>query len=233
MTQIKLLRLDNLAKEHNSGLENRDMEEFSTPIGKFRLVRLLGKGKSGYSHFAEGPEGPSVVKMMHDEPCDYYRFGNNKVESEIYAYKMLKEIGLNIPKLIYHDIGKKYLIKEFLDGLTAVEWLINSGDVNKILPELFSMAAESKKFGYNIDYFPTNFVIVSDRLYYVDYEINTYDPQWDLNNWGLYYWANTNGLAAYFESGDPLSINISTDSGQPITEPFKGIVSQWITKYSV
>jgi hypothetical protein len=208
------------------------MEYFNTPIGEFKLVRLLGKGKSGYSHLAEGPEGQCVIKLMHDEPCDYYQFGENKVESEIQACKILNDIGIKVPKLIYHEAENNYLIKEYLDGPTSAQWILNGGDVQEVLPELFSMANISKESGYNIDYFPTNFVIVTDRLYYIDYEINVYDPQWDLVNWGLYYWANKEGLSKFFKNGDPLAINISAESGKPITEPFHEKVDHWICMFN-
>ena len=209
------------------------MRHLSTPVGEFQLLKLLGKGKSGYSHLAQGPAGHYVVKLMHDEPCDYYQFGTNKVESEIYAYKILKEMGLNIPTLVHSDSHKNYLIKEFLDGPTAAQWIIDGGESSVVLPELFSMAAKSRTSGFNIDYFPTNFIVGSDHLYYIDYEINVYDPQWDLINWGLYYWANRNGLSDYFKSGDHLSINLSSESGKPITEPFREIVDGWIELYSL
>jgi hypothetical protein len=208
------------------------MDLINTPIGEFRLLKLLGKGKSGYSHLAKGEDGYCVVKIMHDEPCDYYEFGENKVSSEIHAYEILSNIGINIPKLYYHNADKNYLVKEYLEGPTAAGWLIHGGDVTKVLADLFLMAVNSKKSGYNIDFFPTNFINHSSGLFYVDYEINAYNPQWDLFNWGLYYWANREGLAAYVESGDPLSINISAESGKPITEPFQEIVNSWINIYA-
>lgn len=40
----------------------------------------------------------------------------------------------------------------------------------------------------NIDYYPTNFVLSVDRLYYVDYECNDYSPKWDFEHWGAQYW---------------------------------------------
>jgi hypothetical protein len=42
--------------------------------------------------------------------------------------------------------------------------------------------------GLNIDYYPTNFVVEQDRLYYVDYECNPYSDQWNFENWGKQYW---------------------------------------------
>jgi hypothetical protein len=61
-----------------------------------------------------------------------------------------------------------------------------------VKPEYFDqvrhMAWQARQKGLNIDYFPTNFVVCNELLYYVDYECNPYDPQWNFENWGNDYW---------------------------------------------
>ena len=42
----------------------------------------------------------------------------------------------------------------------------------------------------NIDYFPTNFILQGDTLYYIDYE-------WNFENWGCKYWAKTPEFLQY------------------------------------
>ena len=45
----------------------------------YRILRLLGKGKGGYSYLAEAPGGEQVtVKQIHHEPCAYYQFGEDR-----------------------------------------------------------------------------------------------------------------------------------------------------------
>ena len=53
--------------------------------------------------------------------------------------------------------------------------------------------------GLNIDYFPTNFILWGGVLYYVDYECNPYDAQWDFSHWGSRYWADTPELRAWLQ----------------------------------
>lgn len=43
----------------------------------------------------------------------------------------------------------------------------------------------------NIDYYPTNFVVQNDILYYVDYECNWYMDEWNYENWGSKFWYKT------------------------------------------
>ena len=51
--------------------------------------------------------------------------------------------------------------------------------------------------GLNIDYFPTNFVPSAGMLYYVDYECNAYEDQWDFEHWGIRYWSKTDEFCKY------------------------------------
>ena len=49
----------------------------------------------------------------------------------------------------------------------------------------------------NIDYFPTNFVVQEDKLYYIDYECNDYMEEWNFENWGIKYWSQTKEFLEY------------------------------------
>ena len=48
---------------------------------EYRIIRLLGHGKGGYSYLAETDTEQVVIKKIHHEPCNYYTFGN-KIEAE-------------------------------------------------------------------------------------------------------------------------------------------------------
>ena len=54
----------------------------------YTIIKLLGKGKGGYSYLAESGNNRYVLKQIHHEPCDYYQFGN-KLEAEIRDYRKL------------------------------------------------------------------------------------------------------------------------------------------------
>ena len=49
---------------------------------EYKIIRLLGKGKGGYSYLASDGERQYVLKQIHHEPCSYYQFGN-KLQAEI------------------------------------------------------------------------------------------------------------------------------------------------------
>ena len=67
-----------------------DDEVLSVNGKEYRILKLLGKGKGGYSYLAESDQGKVVLKQIHHEPCDYYQFGN-KIEAELNDYKHLKK----------------------------------------------------------------------------------------------------------------------------------------------
>ena len=50
---------------------------------EYKIIKLLGKGKGGYSYLAEKEGNQYVLKQIHHEPCSYYTFGN-KIEAEKY-----------------------------------------------------------------------------------------------------------------------------------------------------
>jgi hypothetical protein len=97
--------------------------------------------------------------------------------------------------------------------------------------QLIDMAQIAEASGYNLDYFPTNFIVCDETLYYIDYEINLFDPEWSLKNWGIYYWANTDGFKEFLVSGDASKINLDIDNGIPVKEPFKQTVNCWMEKF--
>lgn len=206
-------------------------EIISTSTGKIHLVDTLGRGKSGYSYLGEFPDSAVVVKLMHNEPNPYYSFGeNNKVEIEVNAYQILSDLGIPLPKLISFDLDQNFLVKEFIDGIKAVE-LIASDEAEAVLEQLYRLAGVAKNAHINLDYFPANFIIREGGLHYIDYEYNPYDPAWDLNNWGIFYWANSAGMRQFLETGDSRAINQSVESGIPIKEPFISLVDKWNNKY--
>lgn len=78
---------------------------------EYKILKLLGKGKGGYSYLAESDQGKVVLKQIHHEPCDYYQFGN-KIEAELNDYKRLTKIGIALPELLDVDTESERIIKE-------------------------------------------------------------------------------------------------------------------------
>lgn len=65
------------------------------------------------------------------------------------------------------------------------------------LEQVRQMCALLYAHNTNIDYFPTNFVLQGEQLFYIDYECNGYMQQWDFEHWGIRYWTKTPELMDY------------------------------------
>lgn len=175
------------------------MNEVMTVNGKeYTILRLLGKGKGGYSYLAKSCEKKYVVKQIHHEPCDYYEFGD-KIRCEINDYKRLERIGINIPLMIDVDIENERIVKENINGDTIYELVLNDRMSDEYIGQVREMCALLYTANTNIDYFPTNFIPQNGRLYYIDYECNDYMEEWNFENWGIKYWSKTPEFLKYTE----------------------------------
>ena len=166
---------------------------------KYEIIKYLGKGKGGYSYLVENNNNFYVLKQIHHEPCDYYSFGN-KIESEINDYQRILNTSINIPKMIDVDIQNERILKEYIDGPTIFYLVKEDKMKDEYLSQIKKIAFACYEKGLNIDYFPTNFVVQNDVLYYVDYECNNYMEEWNFENWGIKYWSQTKEFLDYLKN---------------------------------
>lgn len=163
------------------------MEQICVNGRAYSVLKLLGHGKGGYSYLVTDGEHEYVLKQIHHEPCDYYQFGD-KLQSELNDYKRLRAIGVPMPELYEVDVDHERILKEYIRGETVAALV----ERNEVKPCYFGQIEKICALVYganlNIDYYPTNFVVQDDVLYYIDYECNTYMDEWNFENWGSRYW---------------------------------------------
>ena len=166
------------------------MEKMTVNGREFSVITLLGKGKGGYSWLVTDGNARYVLKQIHHEPCSYYTFGD-KLGSELRDYETLKNLGIPLPELLDVDMQQERLLKTFIDGDT-VNVLVKE---DRMKPEFYdqirTICEKLYAAGLNIDYYPTNFVVQENTLYYIDFECNGYMDQWNFENWGCKYWSRT------------------------------------------
>ena len=165
---------------------------------EFRVLRLLGHGKGGYSYLVTDGDGQYTLKQIHHEPCSYYQFGD-KLQSELNDYETLRRVGIPMPRLLDTDREKERLLKEYIEGDSIYELVLRDAMEPGYFTQIRSMCRLLYPVGLNIDYFPTNFIVRGGLLYYIDYECNGYMAQWDFENWGSKYWSKTEEFMKYAE----------------------------------
>lgn len=165
----------------------------------YTIQRLLGKGKGGYSYLVSDGTREYVLKQIHHEPCDYYQFGD-KLQAELHDYERLKGTGIRMPALLAADVKEERILKEYIAGDTVFDYVRRDEMRPEYLAQVREMCGKLYPLGINIDYFPTNFVIKDGLLYYIDFECNDYQEQWDFEHWGVKYWSRTPEFLEYLRS---------------------------------
>lgn len=157
---------------------------------EYTVVKLLGHGKGGYSYLVTDGERRFVAKQIHHEKCDYYAFGD-KLQAELRDHERLSAVGIPMPRLLDVDVERERLLKEYIDGPTAMELVARDDMTPELTEQVREMCRLLYPAGLNIDYFPTNFILSEGRLWYIDYECNGYMEEWDFEHWGIQYWSKT------------------------------------------
>lgn len=163
------------------------MEIMTVNSRAFHVIRLLGKGKGGYSYLVTDGKRQYVLKQIHHEPCSYYTFGD-KLASELRDYEKLHAIGIPLPRLLDVDREQERILKEYIEGDTIDRIVLHDEMKQEYWDQIQAMCQKLYAAGTNIDYYPTNFVVREGILYYIDFECNPYMEQWDFEHWGSQYW---------------------------------------------
>ena len=72
------------------------------------------------------------------------------------------------------DIDKERILKEYVDGPTIYELVLQDEMRPEYLEQVRFMADQLARHRINIDYFPTNFVVQDGLIHYIDFECNDY-----------------------------------------------------------
>ena len=113
-------------------------------------IKLLGKGKGGYSYLAKKDGKQYVLKQIHHEPCEYYTFGN-KIEAEKNDYRRLLNAGIRIPQMLDIDIAEERILKEYIDGPTIFELVKEDAMKDLYVEQMREMAAKAYMDEWNFE----------------------------------------------------------------------------------
>ena len=166
------------------------MEKITCNSREYQVLRLLGKGKGGYSYLVTDGQFRYVLKQIHHEPCAYYTFGD-KLGTELRDYETLKNLGIPMPTLLDVDHTRERLLKTYIDGDTVNTLVKEDRMEPAYYHQIHAICRKLYEANLNIDYYPTNFVVQDAQLYYIDFECNGYMDQWNYENWGSRYWYKT------------------------------------------
>lgn len=197
--------------------------------GQSILVKnQIGKGKSAYSFAAEYQERQCVFKLFHDEKASYYTFDRPKIDKELMDYEVLRHTSINTPSLILSHHDPDLIIKEMVEGPTLAQLIADNQITPDHIQAVRQMAHIAQPMGFNLDYFPTNFIAANNKVYYIDYELNPYSDTWNFENWGVYYYFNHKGMKHFLETGNASMLNEDLYKGIPFKKEFSKAVKEFM-----
>ena len=86
----------------------------------YEVIKELGKGKTGISYLVCKDEKQFVLKVMNNDVPDYEK-QLEIFRGEKFCYERMCKIGIGVPKLYEFNEEKKYLVKEYVEGICANE----------------------------------------------------------------------------------------------------------------
>lgn len=181
----------------------------------YSIVNELGKGKSGISYLCNEADKLVTIKKLEKSDLNYIPF-EEALNVEINSYKKLIQIGIRIPKLIDYDPVNNCIVKEYISGDVLMNLIAKGKISSHIWREIFMFSKMAYDLSFNLDYFPTNYIYSGKELYYIDYEVHNYSDEWDFENWGLYYWANIEGVKKYLETNDATNVHVPNTNYKPV-----------------
>ena len=144
---------------------------------EYKIVKLLGHGKGGYSYLAEREGKFYVLKQIHHEPCEYYSFGN-KIEAEQNDYNRLLQTGIRIPRMLDIDVANERILKEYIDyecNNYMDEWNFENWGIkywsktSEFIDYMEQHQLCNSRFcSIQISYNPQNLLILHEKNYTID-----------------------------------------------------------------
>ena len=104
----------------------------------YEVIKLLGKGKGGYSYLVTDGTNRFVLKQIHHEPCDYYQFGD-KLAAELNDYQRLRNVGIPVPEMLDVDREQERILKVFVDGPTVYDMVLKDSVKEEHLEQMRQM----------------------------------------------------------------------------------------------
>ena len=154
------------------------MHQMTVNDKEYTIIKMLGKGKGGYSYLAEKDGRQYVLKQIHHEPCSYYSFGN-KIESEKCDYQRLLNAGIRIPKMLEIDMENERILKEYIEGDTIFDMVKNDFSVEPYLEQVKEMADKAKFAGLKYWSKTPEFIEYVNKNAWLAYcELSNIDAKW-------------------------------------------------------
>jgi len=142
------------------------MEKILINEKEYQYIKLLGKGQSGETWLVtDGSTDLALKRIISDNETDL----QEQLKKSLADYNTLSEAGIPIPKLNEIDYTAGLILKEYIPGEPALNYLLKRQKTDEIISRLREIYEKGKKAGIVLDYSFTNFIVCKEQLIYIDY----------------------------------------------------------------
>ena len=108
------------------------------------------------------------------------------------------------PKLKFIDKKQGYIVREFLDGTTVFDYILDHDFDENIYKQVFYTSYSARMAGLNLNYELKSWMLVGNELYYTDMFCEKYDAAKDFTKNQIRLWFLSNELCKYYENNGVL-----------------------------
>lgn len=157
----------------------------------YTVLRVLGKQPGGDLYLVT--EGGQMFTL---EECSYLTQEEREkyIAEAVACYNCLRQIGINVPKLVCADAQAGILMKKYIGGEVASNLILTGALKPENLEQAAAMSKAAEKAGVCLDYFPTNYVVCEKQIYYLRYYCTAYDEKDNFDHRGCKYWMRAGDL---------------------------------------
>lgn len=178
----------------------------------YEIIKPLKKTQSCYTYLAERDNKKYILRNIFHDEREYLTL-EDKFNDIGKSFEKFEKSGLNVAKLVDIDLFSQCIVTEYIDGDSALDLIINKSLDEKYIYQMLDLQPKIIKNEFNINYFPENFIIANDTIYYIDLECKEYDKSFNFKNYGIYFWIYNRRLKKYNKTKD---INKVVNNCMPI-----------------
>ena len=149
-------------------MERKIFNELTKQVETYILVKELNRVNNGIFYLYTKESSKVVIKELINKIDEEGQF---EIDKELYSYERLESLGIYIPKMTGYNREENIVIKEYLEGKDILGLIRDGGLSKDNFLELLRYAELLNSDNLNIDYFPNNFIMKDEKLFYINYKV--------------------------------------------------------------
>lgn len=117
----------------------------------------------------------------------------------LFAISKLSHSAVKQPKLYLIDKKQGYVVREFVEGITVFDYILDNDFNENIYKGVFNNSYYARIAGLNLDFGLKSWLIVGDELYYISFFSEKYVQSEDFTKKQIRIWFLGEELAQYYK----------------------------------